>query len=87
MVSTEVVKKTHTYLGKRARFEYDHVSEQNGKRKDCCILIPASKVSSSARTGLIITPACTGVSLCTLEVNNLLWLHLVAVSPCTWSTQ
>ncbi|KAG0585018.1 hypothetical protein KC19_3G251200, partial [Ceratodon purpureus] len=39
-VSTEVVKKTKTFQGKRDKFEYDYVSEQNGKRKDCCIPIP-----------------------------------------------
>lgn len=46
-VSTDVVKKIRTFQGKRASFEYDHVSEQNGKRKDCCIPIPAFEVSCS----------------------------------------
>lgn len=44
-VRTEVVKKTCTYQGKRSTFEYEHVSEQNGNRKDCCIAIPPFKVS------------------------------------------
>ncbi|EFJ31667.1 hypothetical protein SELMODRAFT_408444 [Selaginella moellendorffii] len=40
-VVTEVVKKTKTFVGKRSQFEYEHVSEQNGVRKGCCVPVPA----------------------------------------------
>lgn len=43
-VLTEVVKKTSTFQGIRASFEYEHVSEQNGMRKACCIPIPPYEV-------------------------------------------
>ncbi|GLJ12791.1 hypothetical protein SUGI_0197900 [Cryptomeria japonica] len=40
-IFTELVRQTRTFQGKRSSFEYEHVSEQNGLRKDCCIPIPA----------------------------------------------
>ena len=43
-ILTEVVKKTRTFQGIRATFEYEHVSEQNGMRKACCIPIPPYEV-------------------------------------------
>ncbi|GLJ12793.1 hypothetical protein SUGI_0197940 [Cryptomeria japonica] len=40
-IFTELVRQTRTFQGKKSSFEYEHVSEQNGLRKDCCIPIPA----------------------------------------------
>ncbi|CAM6093207.1 unnamed protein product [Calypogeia fissa] len=42
-VLTEVSKKTQTFTGQRATFDYVLVSEQNGNRKGCCIVIPPHK--------------------------------------------
>ncbi|KAL3698230.1 hypothetical protein R1sor_012306 [Riccia sorocarpa] len=39
-VKTNVSKKTKTFKGKRAIFEYELVSEQNGEQKGCCLSIP-----------------------------------------------
>lgn len=38
-IVTELVKK-QTFCGQRSSFEFEHMSEQNGKKKDCCIPIP-----------------------------------------------
>lgn len=42
-VVTEVVRTAKMYVGKQSTFEYEHVSEQNGIRKKCCIPIPPWK--------------------------------------------
>ncbi|KAH9320477.1 hypothetical protein KI387_015116 [Taxus chinensis] len=42
-IFTELLRQTRTFQGKRSTFEYEHVSEQNGLHKDCCIPIPAFK--------------------------------------------
>ena len=39
-IFTELVRHTRSFKGRRGSFEYEHVSEQNGLRKDCCISIP-----------------------------------------------
>eukprot|EP01018_Ginkgo_biloba_P017610 Gb_37646 [translate_table: standard] len=38
-IFTELVRRTRHFQGRRGSFEYEHVSEQNGLRKDCCILV------------------------------------------------
>eukprot|EP01018_Ginkgo_biloba_P007841 Gb_06198 [translate_table: standard] len=42
-ILTELVRQTRSFQGRRGSFEYDHVSEQNGLHKDCCIAIPPFK--------------------------------------------
>ena len=46
-VTTEVVKTTSTFKGKRGEFEYELVSEQRAVRKDCCVPIPPHSLSHS----------------------------------------
>jgi uncharacterized protein YegL len=44
-IFTELVRQTRQFQGRRGSFEYEHVSEQNGLRKDCCVPVPAFKRS------------------------------------------
>ncbi|GLJ34388.1 hypothetical protein SUGI_0691360 [Cryptomeria japonica] len=39
-ILTELVRQTRVFEGQRGCFQYEHVSEQNGLRKGCCIPIP-----------------------------------------------
>ncbi|KAH9312709.1 hypothetical protein KI387_027744 [Taxus chinensis] len=39
-IFTELVRQNRVFQGQRGSFEYEHVSEQNGLRKGCCIPIP-----------------------------------------------
>ena len=44
-VSTEVLRLTRTFFGKRSEFEYEYVSAQSEIRKTCCLKIPAFQKS------------------------------------------
>lgn len=44
-ILTELVRHTRSFQGRRGSFEYIHLSEQNGKKKNCCIDIPPFKTS------------------------------------------
>ncbi|KAH9289231.1 hypothetical protein KI387_033348 [Taxus chinensis] len=39
-ILTELLRQTRVFEGQRGCFPYEHVSEQNGQRKGCCIPIP-----------------------------------------------
>lgn len=79
-ILTEVVKKTRTFQGNRGTFEYEHVSEQNGIRKTCCIAIPPNQVRSSAYwPQLVLLSAFCSESICSIGSITLICLKCVPI--------
>ena len=39
-IFNELMRQTRSFTRRRGCFEYEDVSEQNGRQKDCCIAIP-----------------------------------------------